>query len=61
MSEPARAFEREQTALDARIDGILSAHRGSWRAAMEALLMAYDEMETASSRGFVRNRFWNDG
>lgn len=58
MGEPARAIDEAQQELDARVDGLLEAHAGDWRAVVETLLLAYDQMETAASRGFVRLRFW---
>lgn len=64
MGEPARAIEQtadeQQQELDQRVDGLLEAHAGDWRAVVETLLTAYDQMDSAASHGFVRQRFWKE-
>lgn len=50
------AFDAAQRELDARIDRLLGAHGGSWRAGMEALLMALDYRANQIAYGFVRRR-----
>lgn len=54
MSEAARALEVEQNALDERIDSLVAAHNGNWRAAMEVLLLTGDAVAASLSYGYVR-------
>lgn len=56
MAEPQRAIEAEQRDLDERIDDILAAHNGDWRAALETLLIVSDARAATISYGYVRGR-----
>ncbi|MCX5513401.1 hypothetical protein C3941_23720 [Kaistia algarum] len=61
MGQPARTageehFAAEQAALDARIDRLVEAHGGDWRAAIEVMLIALDYRTEQIAYGFVRGR-----
>jgi len=61
MNQPAAAagpdrFAAEQAALGSRIDQMVEVHGGSWRAAMEALLLALDYRADQIAFRYVRGR-----
>lgn len=53
-TEAAREMEAEQRELDERIDSLVAAHQGDWRAAMEVLLLTGDAVAASLSYGYVR-------
>ena len=56
MGQPAKEIEHEQRALDDRINEIVAAHGGNWRAAIEVLLLVSDARSASISYGYVRGR-----
>ena len=56
MCEPATEIHQKQRALDERINEIVAAHGGNWRAAIEVLLLVSDARAASISYGYVRGR-----
>ena len=54
MGEPAEHVDEVQSALDQRVQSLLSAHNGDPLAVIETLLLAVDARAERVSFGFVR-------
>ncbi|MCX5495797.1 hypothetical protein OSH11_13870 [Kaistia dalseonensis] len=61
MAETAEKFAAEQRELDRRVDLLIASHNGDLRAAMETILICYDDACERSSSGFSRGRIKSYG